>query len=311
MLRESRTSHELEGFGALAFMLSLSFIVTIGAFSLREQSRFGSFWQKEATDFFEKAVLVRAQHLNSMQASISTTVIEMLSLDTVMSSKFARRLLAGELTRAVADQSRFQLESFSMDCGITSEGCWGGSAFAKDCGNVSSASPLISGYFSKYEPRYECAVEGEGHEVDSAERHVIDHAITKLTAFLDLKFRSLVRRRGGNSTQVQIGLEDSRAPLGARDGRVSPSRHSRRPPPPLLELGAVRGPWGACVPRAAPETPFSAASGTRAAAPGPGLGGAAEPADALDPGPAAAAPSRCLTSPGCAATCCAGAPPPR
>jgi len=199
--------------GALAFMLSLSFIVTIGAFALREQSRFGSFWQKEATDFFEKAVLVRAQHLNSMQASISTAVIKMLSLDTVMSSKFAGRLLAGELTRAVADQSRFQLESFSMDCGITSEGCWGGSAFAKDCGNVSSASPLISGYFSKYEPRYECAAEGEGHEVDSAERHIIDHATTKLTAFLDLKFRSLVRRGGGNSTQVQIGLEDSETAL--------------------------------------------------------------------------------------------------
>ena len=208
-----RTSWKI--LGVLAFMLSLSCIVTISAFTLRQQSRFESFWQKEATEVFEEAFLVRAQHLSSMQASISATVIEMLSLDTIMSAKFATRLLAGELTRTVGDQSHYEFQSFSMDCGIASEGCWGGSAFAKDCGMTSrtASSTLASGYFSKYEPRYECALEGERQEDNLEERHIVDHATTKLTALLDLKSRSLVRRRGDSSTQVQIGLEDSETAL--------------------------------------------------------------------------------------------------
>ena len=206
---------------AVAFTLTFSSIVAIGVLDLEKKSKLASLWLSEFNNYFEKLQVRHADHVASTKASTIGPILNLFALQTVLTSNFASRLIAGEFARTDPDELRYDFPSFSMDCEWTpapGEGCWGGSAFAKKCGESPTGADFTSsGYFSKNEPRQSCFDDEVSLGPNS--RRIINHRLTRLTSLMDLKFRAYAKR--SFQVEARMALEDAETSLI----RAYPYRH--------------------------------------------------------------------------------------
>ena len=206
---------------AVAFTLTFSSIVAIGILDLEKESELASSWLSEFNNFLEIEQVRHVDRVASMRGSTVECILNMFALQTILTSNFASRLIAGELSRSDQDKLRYDFPSFSMDCDWTPApggGCWGGSAFAKKCGESPSGADFTSsGYFSKSEPRQSCFDDEVSLGPNS--RLIIDHHLTRLSSLMDLKFRAYAERLF--QVEARVALENAETSLV----RAYPYRH--------------------------------------------------------------------------------------